>query len=147
MQTDVGAASVDIPLDAAQRILESVKETAHGLGVGVSMAIVDSGGNLKAFSRMDGAEQAGPTLAVDKAYTALAHRTATHQLARQAAPGGPLFGLHAAAGGRYIIFGGGIPITVGGRVVGAVGVSGATVEQDVACAQAGVDAAGRLLGA
>ncbi len=110
------------------------------------MAVVDSGGNLKAFLRMDGAEQAGPTLAVDKAYTALAHRTPTHELANQAAPGGPLFGLHAAAGGRYVIFGGGIPVAVGGRVVGAVGVSGATVEQDVACAQAGVEAARQALG-
>lgn len=89
---------------------------------------------------MDGAEVAGPVLATDKAYTALAHRTPTHELARLAAPGGPLFGLHANAGGRYVIFGGGIPIESGGHVVGAVGVSGAAVEQDVQCAMAGIAA-------
>ena len=136
---------MDIPLAAALAILHACRAEAERIGVLVSMAIVDSGGNLKAFTRMDGAEVAGPALAVDKAYTALANRTSTDELARQAAPGGQLFGLHSAGGGRYVIFGGGIPITNGGRVVGAVGVSGAAVEQDVACAQAGVSAAKRLL--
>lgn len=145
MILDVEAASVDIPLDAAQAILKAAHDQARRLGVLVSMAVVDSGGNLKAFSRMDGAEVAGPTLAPDKAYTALANRTATHQLAKQAQPGGPLFGLHACAGGRYVIFGGGIPITIGGRVVGAVGVSGASVDDDVACATAAIAEAERVL--
>jgi uncharacterized protein GlcG (DUF336 family) len=143
---EVEAASVDIPLDAANAILASCVEEARGIGVLVSAAIVDAGGNLKAFVRMDGAEVAGPTLAPDKAYTALAHRTPTHELAEQAAPGGPLYGLQANGGGRYVIFGGGIPIEVGGRVMGAVGVSGATVDQDVRCARAGVLTAVRLLG-
>lgn len=142
---DVEAASVDIPLEAASAILDAVRERAQEIGVAVSIAVVDSGGNLKAFARMDGAEVAGTTLAPDKAYTALAHRTPTHELARMAAPGGELFGLHAADRGRYVIFGGGIPITAGGRVVGAVGVSGATVDQDVSCAEAGVRSADRLL--
>jgi uncharacterized protein GlcG (DUF336 family) len=142
---EVEAASVEIPLDAASAILRACIDEAHRLGVAISAAVVDAGGNLKAFVRMDGAEVAGPTLAPDKAYTALAHRTPTHELAQQAVPGGPLFGLQANGGGRYVIFGGGIPIEVRGRVVGAVGVSGALVEEDVRCAEAGVRAAQRLL--
>ncbi len=109
------------------------------------MAVVDSGGNLVAFTRMDGAEIAGPSLAVDKAYTAVANRSATHELAVQAAPGGPLFGLHGSGGGRFVIFGGGIPIRAGGDVVGAVGVSGAAVEQDMECAATAAEAAQRSL--
>ncbi|HYM50431.1 MAG TPA: heme-binding protein [Candidatus Limnocylindrales bacterium] len=147
MIAEVEAGSVDIPLDKAQAILTACLDEARRQGVLVSAAVVDAGGNLKAFARMDGAEVAGPTLATDKAYTALAHRTPTHELAAQAAPGGPLFGLHANGGGRYVIFGGGIPIASGGRVIGAVGVSGAAVDQDVRCAQAGIGAAARLLAA
>lgn len=110
---------------------------AEGVGALVSVAVVDAGGHLVAFTRMDGAEIAGPVLAPDKAYTAVANRTATHELAEQAAPGGPLFGLHSHASGRFVIFGGGVPLRLGDQVVGAVGVSGGTVTEDVACANAG----------
>lgn len=136
---------MDIPLEAAHAIVAAARREAVRIGVLVSIAIVDSGGNLKVFDRMDGAEVAGPTLAPDKAYTALANRTPTHELAKLAQPGGPLFGLHSCAGGRYVIFGGGIPITIQGRVLGAVGVSGAEVDQDVQCAEAGVAEAERIL--
>jgi uncharacterized protein GlcG (DUF336 family) len=135
----VGATVAAAAIDAAAR-------AAADLGVTVSIAVVDGGGNLVAFSRMDGAEIAGPTLAVDKAYTAVANRIATHELAVQAAPGGPLFGLHSSAGGRFVIFGGGVPILDRDVVAGAVGVSGASVEQDTACAQAGAAAADRAIG-
>ncbi len=104
----------------------------------MSIAVVDDGGNLKAFGRMDNAELAGVELAKDRAYRSLANSNATHELASQAAPGGPLFGLHALAGGRCVIFGGGIPLRRDGRIVWAIGVSGGAVEQDVACASAGV---------
>jgi uncharacterized protein GlcG (DUF336 family) len=83
---------------------------------------------------MDGAEIAGPVLAVDKAYTAVAHQIATSELATMAAPGGELFGLNANGGGRYITFGGGVPVTVDGVVVGGVGVSGGSAAEDEACA-------------
>lgn len=129
---------IEIPLDVALRLVAAARRNAEELGVGMSIAVVDEGGNLKAFARMDDAELAGVELAKDKAYTALANSAATHELAAQAAPGGPLFGLHALVGGRYVIFGGGIPLRRDGRVVGAIGVSGGAVEQDVACASAGV---------
>jgi uncharacterized protein GlcG (DUF336 family) len=89
---------------------------------------------------MDGAEIAGQVLAPDKAYTAVANRAATHELAVAAAPGGPLFGLHTAARGRFVIFGGGLPLAgPDGAVVGGIGVSGAPdPADDVACARAAV---------
>jgi uncharacterized protein GlcG (DUF336 family) len=143
-RTQPGAAVVGVTVAAAA--IDAAVRAAVELGVAVSIAVVDGGGNLVAFSRMDGAEIAGPTLAVDKAYTAVANRIATHELAVQAAPGGPLFGLHSNAGGRFVIFGGGVPLLDRGVVVGAVGVSGAAVEQDTVCAQAGVAAGERALG-
>jgi uncharacterized protein GlcG (DUF336 family) len=130
-----------VTADLARRAIDAATHKARELGVLVSVAVVDGGGVLKAFLRMDGAEIAGPALAVDKAYTAVATRCATGELAGYAQPGQPLFGLHNAAGGRLVIFGGGIPVVVEGEVVGAVGVSGAAeVDHDVACAEAGAAA-------
>ena len=126
-----------VELAAALDICQEAVAEAEHLGVLVSVAVADSGGHLVAFMRMDGAEIAGPVLAPDKAYTAVANRAATHELAGLAAPGGPLFGLHASAGGRFVIFGGGLPLRRDGHVVGAVGVSGGTADQVVACARAG----------
>jgi uncharacterized protein GlcG (DUF336 family) len=138
---------VEIPLDDASAITLAVRREAERIGVGMSIAVVDEGGNLKAFARMDNAELAGVELARDKAYTALTNSVSTHELATLAAPGGPLFGLHALVGGRYVIFGGGIPLRKGGAIVGAIGVSGGAVEEDIACANAGVAAWDALVGA
>lgn len=125
-----------ITLAAAQRAVTASIAEAERLGVAVSVAVVDAGGVLRAFARMDGAEIAGEALAVDKAYTAVAHRTATAELGVLAQPGGELFGLQANGRGRYVMFGGGLPVTdADGIVVGAVGVSGAAVAEDVACAE------------
>ncbi len=130
-----------LDLITSQRAIAAAIARAEGLGAQVSVAVVDAGGNLIAFCRMDRAEIAGPVLAVDKAYTAVSNRMATHELAELAAPGGPLFGIHANGGGRFVIFGGGIPVMdAAGEVTGAVGVSGGAVEEDVACAEAGVAA-------
>jgi len=121
--------------DALCRAALAAAEAEQAL---VSVAIVDAGGHLVAFARMDGAEIAGPTLATDKAFTAVAHRVATARLGELAAPGGELAGLGSNGGGRYVTFGGGLPIWSGDRVVGGVGVSGASVEQDTSCAEAAV---------
>lgn len=129
-----------LPVARAFEMVAAAHEEARRRSVRVSAAVVDAGGNLVAFGRMDGAEIAGPTLAVDKAYTAVSNSIATSELAVLAAPGGELFGLHANGNGRFVIFGGGIPVTADDTIVGAVGVSGASVADDVACAQAGVAA-------
>ena len=128
-----------IDLSTAQAIIRAATEKAASLGALVSAAVVDAGGNLVAFARMDGAEIAGPTLAVDKAYTAVSNRITTHELSVLASPGGPLFGLHSNGGGRFVIFGGGIPVVdEAGVVIGGIGVSGGTVDEDVASAEAGL---------
>jgi len=125
-----------IPLSLAARMTAAALARADELGAVVSAAVVDAGGHLVHFQRMDGAEIAGPTLAVDKAFTAVAHRIDTAELTALAAPGGTLAGLQANGGGRYVVFGGGLPCRSDGRVVGGIGVSGGSAEQDVACATA-----------
>jgi uncharacterized protein GlcG (DUF336 family) len=115
---------------------------AAELGALVSVAVVDAGGHLVVFQRMDGAEIAGPTLATDKAYTAVAHRIATAELGPLTVDGGPLQGMQANGGGRYVVFAGGLPCWEGfggaARVVGAIGVSGGSAEEDAAIAEAGL---------
>ncbi|TXN31572.1 heme-binding protein [Lacisediminihabitans profunda] len=123
-------------LDIAEQLITAAHRHATALEVNVSIAVVDSGGHLVAFQRMDGAEIAGPTLAVDKAYTAVAQSVSTAELAILAAPGGPLFGLHANGNGRYVIFGGGVPLHDGPVIVGGIGVSGASAAEDHDCAHA-----------
>ena len=123
-------------LSLAKHMTEAALQRASELGAAVSAAVVDAGGHLVHFQRMDGAEIAGPTLAVDKAFTAVAHRIDTAALTELAAPGGQLAGLQANGAGRYVTFGGGVPCWSDGAVVGGVGVSGGTVDQDVACADA-----------
>jgi uncharacterized protein GlcG (DUF336 family) len=136
MSTPPTAPTGAIDLTVAQLAVDAGVRAAASLGVAVSLAVVDAGGVLKAFARMDGAEIAGEVLAVDKAYTAVAHRAATSELAALAVAGGELFGLHAAGRGRYVLFGGGLPVVVDGVVVGGVGVSGGSADQDVSCAGA-----------
>ena len=141
LRSPTGPITAAIAMDA----IDAASRWAQEIDVSVSVAIVDSGGNLKAFLRMDGAEIAGPILAVDKAYTAVSNRMTTHALGALAQPGQPLFGLHTGAGGRYVIYGGGVPIVFGNEIVGAIGVSGAAAEQDSECAKVGADSAQRAL--
>jgi len=131
-----------ITLALAQDMTAAALARATELRALVSVAVVDAGGHLVTFARMDGAEIAGPVLAVDKAYTATAHSISTAELAVLAAPGGELFGLHANGNGRFVIFGGGVPVLVDDTVIGGVGVSGAAVSDDCACADAAVAAFG-----
>ncbi|MEU4830992.1 heme-binding protein [Streptosporangium sp. NPDC023615] len=123
-------------LELALRMCEAAVRQAAREGALISVAVVDAGGHLVAFQRMDGARIAGPALAAAKAYTAVAHHMPTADLAPLAVPGGELYGL---AGDRYVCSGGGVPLTgLGGegQVRGAIGVSGGNVRQDVACAEA-----------
>jgi uncharacterized protein GlcG (DUF336 family) len=126
---------MEVDLELALAMCATARDAAAEAGALVSVAVVDGGGHLLAFTRMDGAEIAGPVLARDKAYTAVAHRCSTHELAEAVAPGGDLVGMNAADGGRYIAFAGGVPLWSQGRVVGGVGVSGGTGAQDRAAAE------------
>jgi uncharacterized protein GlcG (DUF336 family) len=129
-----------VTLDAAQAMLEAARAKAAQLGVPMNIAVVDGGGNLVAFARMDDAWLGSIDIAQGKAYTARAFDMPTKDLGPAAQPGGPLYGIEASNHGRLIVFAGGIPLVSGDRVVGAIGVSGGTVEQDQEVAEAGAGA-------
>ncbi|WP_327580586.1 heme-binding protein [Nonomuraea sp. NBC_00507] len=124
-------------LELALRMTEAALRQAIREGASISVAVVDEGGNLVSFQRMDGAEISGPALAAGKAYTSVALRRDTSDVARHLTRGGELAGLPRE---RFVAVGGGIPLWAdygeGERVVGGVGVSGGSVAQDVVCAEA-----------
>jgi uncharacterized protein GlcG (DUF336 family) len=127
----------DISLADAERVLESALAKARETGTLMNIAVVDVGGNLKAFRRMDGAWLGSIDIAIKKARTARYFDMPTGDIGGLSQPGGPLFNIEVSNGG-LITFPGGIPLRNGsGEVVGAVGVSGSTVENDHAVAEAG----------
>lgn len=130
---------MNINLDQALDIIAASKAKAEEIGVPMVIAVVDAGGNLVAQQRMDGALLVSIDVSCNKAFTAVSVKVATHDLAGACQSGQPLFGLHNADGGRIVIFGGGIPLVRNDEIIGGIGVSGGSVEQDVACAQAGVE--------
>ena len=103
------------------------------------IAIVDESGQLVAFERMDGGKVTSSIIAQDKAFTAAGARKATHEYNAACQPGNLVFGIHTAIGGRLCVVGGGLPVTVDGEVVGGIGLSSGTPQQDMECAQAGID--------
>jgi uncharacterized protein GlcG (DUF336 family) len=132
-----------LTLGAARAIIAAVQGEARALGVAMSCAVVDSGDQLVAFERMDAADLVGITLARDKAFTALANRMPTRDLAPITQPGTEFFGYHTVSAGRTIIFAGGMPLERDGVLAGAVGVSGGDSAQDQQAVEAGVAAFAR----
>lgn len=114
-------------------------EKAKEMEVMQNIAIVDSGANLVFFGSMDEAWIGSIDIAIRKAKTARYFDMDTQALGKMAQPGEPLYGIEASNGG-LIVFGGGIPLKAGGKVIGAIGVSGGTVEEDIEVAEAGVEA-------
>ncbi len=129
-----------IDLTTALKIVDAAKKKAQEIKVTMNIAVVDEGNNLVAFQRMDGAWLGSINIAQNKAYTARAFNMTTKELAPLCQPGQPLFGIHASNDGRLIIFPGGLPLKDGNTVVGAIGVSGGSVEQDQEVAEAGAKA-------
>ncbi len=132
--------SIKLTLDGVKIILAASEAKANEIGVPMSIAIVDEGCNLVAFERMDGAKITSIDIAINKAFTAAGSRKGTHEYADVASPGKPAFGIHVSNQGRFTIFGGGLPILINGQVVGGVGCSSGTAEQDRQVAQAGIAA-------
>jgi len=127
-------------LETTARIVAAGREAAAGIGVAMSIAIVDTAGTLVAFQRMDGAWLGSVDLAQRKARTSALFPMPSSVLGEMSQPGGPIYGIEASNGG-LISFGGGFPLTAAdGTVIGAVGVSGGLVDQDVAVAEAVVKA-------
>jgi uncharacterized protein GlcG (DUF336 family) len=131
-------AAVSINLDDARKIISAGESKASEIGVPYNLAVADAGGGLIAHVRMDGAWLGSVDIAINKAWTARAFDTPTEDLAHITQPGQQGFGLNTTNASRVVIFGGGIPLKVDGVVVGAVGASGGSVEQDVAVARAAV---------
>ena len=126
-----------VTLSVGQAVLEAARAKATQIGVPMNIAVVDEGSNLVAFARMDDAWLGSIDIAQNKAYTARAFDMPTKDLAPLAQPGGPLYGIEASNQGLLIVFAGGIPLISGGRVLGAIGVSGGSIEQDQEVAEAG----------
>jgi uncharacterized protein GlcG (DUF336 family) len=127
-------------MEKAQRIIEAGIVKAKQIGQPMNIAVVDVGANLTAFVRMDGAWLGSIDIAINKAFTAKAFDISTLELGHNSQPGDQFFGIHTSNHARVMIFAGGIPIKVSGQVVGAVGVSGGSGEQDQAVAEAAVAA-------
>ena len=132
-----------LTLEAAERIVAAAKKKAAAINTKMDIAVVDAGGNLKAFARMDGAWLGSIDIAQRKARTARWFDMDTGEIGKLSQPGGPLFGIEHSNGG-LITFPGGVPLkNSAGEVVGAIGVSGSTVENDHAVAMAGAAALGK----
>ncbi len=129
-----------ITLADARRIIEAAEKKAEEIGQPMNIAVADAGGNLVAHVRMDNAWMGSIDISINKAWTSRAFDIATKDLAEHSQSGGQFFGIHASNGGKVMIFAGGIPIKKGKKVVGAIGVSGGSGEQDHAVAEAGVKA-------
>ena len=131
-----------LTLDDAKRMLSAAEAKAESLGIPYCVAVVDAGGHLLAFLRQDGALIGSIDLAIDKAATARIFDKTTSDLASLAQSGRPLFGIQQTNAGKVVIFGGGVPVVLDGAIVGAVGASAGTVEQDIAVAEAAITALG-----
>lgn len=130
----------DITLRQAQAVLDAALKRAAETGTLMDIAVVDVGGNLKAFARMDGAWLGSIDIAVKKARTARWFDMNTGDIGALSQPGGPLYNIEVSNGG-LISVPGGIPLANGdGEVIGAIGVSGSTVDNDHAVASAGAHA-------
>lgn len=129
-----------ITLQEARRVIAAAEEKAEEIGQPMDIAVVDAGGNLKAHVRMDGAYIGSINISINKAYTSIAFQMQTKDLVPLTQSGQPLFGLNDAAGGRIVVFAGGIPLVRDGEMLGAIGVSTGTVEQDQEVAEAGAAA-------
>ena len=129
-----------VTLEAAHRITAAAKQHATEIGVAMNIAVVDAGAHLVSFERMDGGWLGSIDIAINKAYTARAFDMSTKELGGMAQSGEPLFGIHATNDVRIIVFAGGIPLASDGSVVGAIGVSGGTPDEDQAVAEAGASA-------
>src|SRR5688500_388316 len=129
----------DITLVQALTLVDAAQKKAGEIDTLMNIAVVDAGGNLKAFTRMDGAWLGSIDIAIKKARTARYFDMPTGDIGSISQPGGPLFNIEVSNGG-LITFPGGIPLTKDGVTIGAIGISGSTVENDHLVATAGAQA-------
>jgi uncharacterized protein GlcG (DUF336 family) len=129
-----------ITLADARRVIAAAEKKAQEIGQPMNIAVVDEGGNLVSHVRMDNAWMGSVDISINKAWTARAFDVATKDLAKHSQSGGQFFGIHVSNHGRVMIFAGGIPLKRGNQVMGGIGVSGGSGEQDQTVAEAGAAA-------
>ena len=130
-----------VGLADARRVIAAGEAEADRQGQPMNIAVVDAGGSLVAHIRQDGGWMGSVDIAINKAFTARAFDLPTADLADNAQPGQQFYGIQESNHGRVMVFAGGIPLSTGeGVVIGAVGVSGGTGEQDTAVAEAAAGA-------
>jgi uncharacterized protein GlcG (DUF336 family) len=135
-------AQADITLDQAYAVVVAAKAKAEELNTKMDIAVVDAGANLKAFARMDGAWLGSIDIAIKKAKTARFFDMNTGEIGKLSQPGGPLYNIEHSNGGLITFPGGVVLKNAAGEIVGAIGVSGSSVENDHAVAEAGAVALG-----
>jgi uncharacterized protein GlcG (DUF336 family) len=135
-----GEKMAGVNLADAKRVIAAAEKKAAEIGQPMNIAVADDGGNIVAHVRMDGAWLGSIDISQKKAFTSRAFDIATKDLASHSQSGGQFFGIHASNNGKIMIFAGGIPLKRDGKVVGAVGVSGGSGDQDHAVAEAGAGA-------
>ena len=127
-----------ITLNLSKELIEAAEREANKIGVPMVISIVDDGGHLVACHRMDDALMVSIELSQNKAWTSVAMKMTTEDLKNVAAVGQDLYGINTSNQGRIVIFGGGIPFFYQGKIIGAVGVSGGAVQEDIQVAEASV---------
>ena len=136
------AQAAGMTLASALRLIGAAEAIGREMRVALSVAVVDSGDQLVSFARMDGADLVSIELARNKAFSALMNRMPTRDLAPLVQPGTEFYGYDSLAAGRMVVFAGGMPLERDGVLVGAVGVSGGSAEEDQRAVDAAVAAFG-----
>jgi uncharacterized protein GlcG (DUF336 family) len=132
-----------VTLKEARQIIAAAEAKAAEIGQPMNIAVVDGGGNLVSYVRMDGAWIGSIDISINKAFTARAFDISTADLSKNAQPGQQFYGIQNSNHGRIMIFAGGLPLRRNGSVVGAIGVSGGSGAQDQTVATAGTSALAR----
>jgi len=129
-----------LTLEDAKKMMDGAINKAIEIGVDMDIAIVDDGGHLMLFTRMDNARITSINISIDKAFTAAAARKTTLDYGNAVRNHGPAFGIKTSHQGRFCVVGGGLPLFVDSQIVGGIGCSSGTSDQDIVVAQAGLDA-------
>jgi uncharacterized protein GlcG (DUF336 family) len=127
-----------LSIDEAQILIDGAAIKAREIGVPMCIAVCDESGHLIRFDRMDGGKVSSISIAIDKAFTGAVARRGTHVYNQLCVPGNQTFGIHITNEGHFSIIGGGLPVTVDGEIVGGIGLSSGTAEQDLVCAEAAI---------
>ncbi|MDE7332515.1 MAG: heme-binding protein [Lachnospiraceae bacterium] len=127
---EAGKSAMTMTLDMAKKLAGQVEQKAKEMGIPVVIAVADKAARPVAIHCMDDAYIASFDIALNKAYTSAGLKMSTARLSELSGPGQPLYGIQNTNNGQIVIFGGGEALEINGRIVGALGVSGGTLEQD-----------------